>query len=142
MKVKQVLLVIGVVGCVLLSWPGYRFVQLQNLSKHPAESFVEVTGKKLPADIQVLAHSWRVKDLFFNVSHAWRFSGDAFALRRLATDMSLTLSADAVTQYPEAVQLSGLQMTSQNAIRGFENVEGSSWYWICAGETEALFKYH
>lgn len=136
-------IVIGVVA-----WHQYWYL-------HPEHACVFVTGQPLPPGIHATAYNWDINDNVLHVGHYWMLTGSPAQLRQFPPAMALddfaeksryTLgesTEDAREALPDTMQLFGQARTRNQIVIGYENdAPRNSWYWIFAGESEALYEHN
>lgn len=122
---------------LLLMWIGFRDWYLR---RHPEVAFRLVTGRDLPAGVQVTSYDRKLTDNLFHATHFWLLSGTPHALRQVTDGTGFVESEDARALLPEALRLFGLSGADAEMATAFEWEAGRDrWYGIMINGTAAIY---
>ncbi|KRD34245.1 hypothetical protein ASE35_11015 [Lysobacter sp. Root916] len=122
---------------------------------HPNEAFAFMTGRPLPTGVHITAYTWEINDNLFHISHYWMLAGSPAQLRQFPAAMAPSDEAgtvlyplhesteDARDALPDIAHLFGRPRTVDQFVIGYESdAPRNNWYWIFAGESEALYEHN
>lgn len=116
----------------------------QYRSMYPERTFLQITGRALPAGVHATAYNWSFNDNLLHTRHYWLPTGPSAALRQFSSNTSLSESTeDARHSLPDMEDLFGDPRSPDQVITGFEDDSPrNNWYWIFAGESQALYEHN
>ena len=109
----------------------------------PTFAFRLVTGRPIPPGVRITAYASEVTDNLFHTTHYWMLAGSPSGLRQVIVGTGFEESLeDARAIMPELSELFGVPLFSTQVVAGYEWELGRDrWYYIFAGETNALYAH-
>lgn len=145
---SKLVAILAVIAASVVAWHQYWYL-------HPEHAFEFVTGQPLPPGIHATAYNWNINENVLHVGHYWMLTGSPAQLRQFPSAMALgdvagksryTLAEsteDARDALPDTLHLFGQARTRDQVVIGYENdAPRNSWYWIFAGESDALYEHN
>lgn len=111
-------------------------------SLRPTEAYRSITGRELPAGVDVLRYVRQGNDNFLHTTHCWLLVGSPGGLREIIRDSGLKPTEDAASILPDTERIFGYTLASSEVFAAFEwELDRDRWYYILVGETNAIYTH-
>ena len=109
----------------------------------PTFAFRHITRRPVPPGVRITAYESEVTDNLFHTTHYWMLTGSPSGLRQVIVGTGFEESLeDALGMMPDLSELFGVSLSSTQVVAGYEwELDRDRWYYIFAGETNALYAH-